>query len=178
MNNTEKQILHIKEEIETLKLQTKNKITELEFEIIKLQNPTLTEYVDKNFTNKCFHFHFDDKIFGRNYFTLQNKFGVKILSIPVEIKYIDNNIIEIVGLKENFDSEKTELFNELNRLTNNIFPLKATVVNTYCELGEKFNYGIIEDNILSIKTVFLANKYEKENIIRVYHKSDTYKCKW
>ena len=177
MSEVEQKISNIKNEIGMLTQQTQNKITDLQFEIIKLQHPELNEYVNNNFNKSCVHF--DDKLFGRKEKLLERCFGVKFFDIPVEVKYVDNKNVLITGIKENLNAEHTDLYDELNKLTkltnNYFFPLKAKVINSYCQLGEEFNYGEVEDNILGIQSVFLMDKYKKENTIRIYHKSDKYK---
>ncbi len=112
MTDSKNKIQHLKDEInavkrdfENIKTQTQNKIINLEFEIVKLENATLCEYVDNNFVNSCISFNF--KNFGRKQFTLSDWFGVKDFVIPVEVEYIDDNKkVIILGIKENNDVEK------------------------------------------------------------------------
>ena len=157
-------------EIEKLKEginQSKNKIIDLKIEKIKMQNPKLTEFVEKNFINSSVTF--ETKSFGLKVFTLEKYYGVKNYSIPINIEYIDKENIIIKGLKKNIDSDNKELYEELYKLTENIFPLNATLSIEYDREDIEYKYGIVETNALGIKYVNLDRNY-----VSVYHKSEKY----
>ncbi len=172
MNESEKTIAILQDEINILKRETKDKINELEFEILKLKHPDLNDFL-VHFEMSCVHFI--DKLSGKQQLLLEHGFGVKLFEIPVEVRYIDNYHILIEGLRENVDIDKKELYDKLYKLTNNVFPLKANVKKTYCHLGEEIIYGDVQNNILGITTVYLVYNKEAINTIRIYHKSDKYK---
>ncbi len=172
MSTTDEKILEIENRILNLTNQYENQLKALELEKAKLINPKIWEFVEKNFAES--NIYFSKELFGKhNSWVLQYNFGVKYLSIPVQIQPIDTNKVLVTGLKQEL-SEKisSELFDELNKQTQNVFPLEFEVVNAYCHLGENYSYGkVITPNPLNINYVELSYGDKIINDIGFYYKS-------
>ncbi len=176
METKSEKILNIKNKIKEVKQECISKLQELELEKAKIEYPELDEFVQLNFTNSNIFFY-DDNFKISKICILENNFGVKRLNIPLNIQFIDDKKAIVLGLKENNDDCKNELYKELNELTKDIFPISMDICVVDDLFGEH-KYGEIQNNKLNIKHVFLSEIIDADNTITVFHKLDSYKSKY
>ncbi len=175
METNLEQILNIENKIKEVKQECIGKLQELELEKAKIEYPELDEFVQSHFTNSNIFFY-EDRFRNNKLCILENNFGVKKFNIPLVIQFIDDKKAIVLGLKENNDDSKNELYKELNELTKDIFPIPMNICVVDDLFGEH-KYGEIQDNKLNIKHVFLSEKIDIDNTITIFHKFNNYKSK-
>lgn len=148
----------------------KRTVKELELKNARLRNRISYYNLHKSITN---NFVESNVYFGKleqtylesKHCILENVFKVKQLKMKVDVKYINDQKIMVVGMQQN-EHLDADIVNELTKQTTGIFPLHADVITEDDTMFGEATIGMLEPNALQIKMVELTNN---DNYIWFYY---------